>query len=57
MGGWAVAQSPILRTTVTIKRLKMKGYVSSIEYYSISNIIEQPYTACPPLEEDPFGLY
>ena len=33
MGGWAVAQSPILRTTVTIKRLKMKGYVSLIEYY------------------------
>ena len=33
MGGWAVAQSPILRTTITIKRLKMKGYVSLIGYY------------------------
>lgn len=33
MGGWAVAQSPILRTTITIKRLKMRGYVSLIEYY------------------------
>lgn len=33
MGGWAVAQSPILRTTITIKRLKVKGYVSLIEYY------------------------
>lgn len=33
MGGWAVAQSPILRTTITIRRLKMKGYVSLIEYY------------------------
>lgn len=33
MGGWAVAQSPILRTTITIKRLRMKGYVSLIEYY------------------------
>ncbi|KKL90699.1 hypothetical protein LCGC14_1902100, partial [marine sediment metagenome] len=33
MGGWAVAQSPILRTTITIKRLKRKGYVSLIEYY------------------------
>jgi len=33
MGGWAVAQSPILRTTITMKRLKMKGYVSLIEYY------------------------
>lgn len=33
MGGWAVAQSPILRTTITIKRLKKRGYVSLIEYY------------------------
>jgi group II intron reverse transcriptase/maturase len=32
MGGWAVAQSPILRTTITVKRLKMKGYVSLVEY-------------------------
>ena len=41
MGGWAIVQSPILRTTITIKRLKMKGYVSLIEYYkrqvSLSN--------------------
>ncbi len=34
MGGWAVAQSPILRTTITVERLKMKGYVSLIEYYN-----------------------
>jgi len=34
MGGWAVAQSLILRTTITIKRLKMRGYVSLIEYYN-----------------------
>lgn len=33
MGGWAVAQSPILLTTITIKRIKMKDYVSLIEYY------------------------
>jgi RNA-directed DNA polymerase len=33
MGGWAVTQSPILRTTITIKRLKLKGYVSLLEYY------------------------
>lgn len=33
MGGWAVAQSPILLTTITIKRLKMRGYVSLVEYY------------------------
>jgi RNA-directed DNA polymerase len=34
MGGWAVARSPILRTTITIKRLKMRGYVSLVEYYN-----------------------
>ena len=33
MGGWAVACSPILRTTITIKRLKRRGYVSLVEYY------------------------
>ena len=34
IGGWAVAQSPILGTIITIKRLKMKGYVSLIEHYN-----------------------
>ena len=34
MGGWAVAQSPILGTTITIKRLKMRGYLSLVEYYN-----------------------
>lgn len=33
-GGWAVAQSPILGTTITIKRLKMRGYLSLTEYYN-----------------------
>lgn len=32
MGGWAVAQSPILRTTITIERLKRRGYISLVEY-------------------------
>jgi len=34
MGGWAVAQSPMLGTTITISRLKRKGYESMIDYYS-----------------------
>lgn len=34
MGGWAVAQSPILRTTITVNRLKKRGCVSLIEYYN-----------------------
>jgi group II intron reverse transcriptase/maturase len=45
MGGWAVAQSPILRTTITVKRLEKRGYVSLTKYYkSTSIIIEPPYT-------------
>jgi len=33
MGGWAIAQSPILGTTITIERLKLRGYVSLLELY------------------------
>jgi hypothetical protein len=58
MGGWAVAPSPILGTTITIKRLKMKGYVSLSEYYkSLSIIIEPPYTrpAWPVLTKEGSG--
>ena len=33
MGGWAVAQSPILRTTITLSRLKRKGYKTMLDYY------------------------
>lgn len=33
MGGWAVAQSPILGTTITINRLKSRGYISLVSYY------------------------
>ena len=33
MGGWAVAQSPIMRTTITEKRLRKRGYESLMDYY------------------------
>ena len=33
MGGWAVAQSPILGTTITLSRLKRRGYESILSYY------------------------
>lgn len=33
MGGWRVACSPILGTTITIERLKQRGYISFAEYY------------------------
>ena len=33
MGGWRVAQSPILITTITVERLKQRGYLSLVDYY------------------------
>jgi hypothetical protein len=32
-GGWAIAQSPILTTTITLKRLAKRGYESMLEHY------------------------
>ena len=32
-GGWAVAQSPILGTTITLERLRKRGYESMLDYY------------------------
>jgi len=33
MGGWAVAQSPILVTTITLERLRKRGYEAMLAYY------------------------
>lgn len=33
MGGWAVAQSPILKTTIKVSLLKRRGYIAMIDYY------------------------
>jgi RNA-directed DNA polymerase len=33
MGGWAIAQSPILGTTITLERLRKRGYESLLSYY------------------------
>jgi len=33
MGGWRVAQSPILKTTITSARLKKRGYIAMLELY------------------------
>ena len=45
-GGWATAQSPILGTTITLKRLKQKGYESLTETYIQLNpsLCEPPST-------------
>lgn len=33
MGGWAVAQSPIMKTTITIARLELRGYEALLSWY------------------------
>lgn len=33
LGRWAVAQSPILVTTITLERLRKRGYTSMLDYY------------------------
>lgn len=35
MGGWAIAQSPILGTTITVERLEKRGYISLQELYNL----------------------
>ncbi|MCH8517988.1 MAG: group II intron reverse transcriptase/maturase [Cyclobacteriaceae bacterium] len=40
-GGWAVAQSPILNTTITLARLRRRGYESMLSYYLKSQPIIQ----------------
>jgi hypothetical protein len=47
MGGWAVAQSPILRTTKPIKRLEKSGSVSLVNYYKLASIIIEPLRTRP----------
>lgn len=36
-GGWAVAQSPILGTAITLKRLKQRGYKAMLDIYIMLN--------------------
>jgi group II intron reverse transcriptase/maturase len=46
MGGWAVAQSPILGTTITIERLIKRGYESMFSYYEkVSPDLNEPLYA------------
>ncbi|WP_394336497.1 hypothetical protein [Flavobacterium macacae] len=45
-GGWAIAQRPILSTTLTLKRLKQRGYQSLTAVYIELNpsLCEPPST-------------
>jgi len=48
MGGWAVAQSPILGTTITTERLIKKGYESMYMYYEkVSPQLNEPLYTRP----------
>jgi len=48
MGGWAVAQSPILGTTITLKRLIKRGYESMFSYYEkVSPQLNEPLYTRP----------
>lgn len=48
MGGWAVAQSPIMITTITVKRLIKRGYESMLSYYlTVSPQLNEPLYTRP----------
>jgi len=48
MGGWAVAQSPILRTTITLGRLIKRGYYTMLDIYKrISPQLNEPLYTRP----------
>lgn len=48
MGGWAVAQSPIMVTTITLKRLIKRGYESMLSYYlTVSPQLNEPLYTRP----------
>ena len=48
MGGWAIAQSPILGTTITLARLSKRGYISMLDIYKrISPQLNEPLYTRP----------
>ena len=48
MGGWAVAQSPIMTTTITLERLTKRGYESLLYYYQkVSPQLNEPLYTRP----------
>lgn len=48
MGGWAIAQSPILGTTITVDRLISRGYMSMLDIYKhISPLLNEPLYTRP----------
>ena len=54
MGGWAVAQSPILGTTITLERLRKRGYEAMLTLYEkiVPHLNEPLYTR--PIQPVPY---
>jgi group II intron reverse transcriptase/maturase len=47
-GGWAIAPSPILTTTITLERLKKRGYQSMLDYYfKVNPTLNEPLYSRP----------
>ena len=47
-GGWRVAQSPIMITTVTLERLRKRGYEAMLDYYlKVSPQLNEPLYTRP----------
>jgi hypothetical protein len=43
MGGWAVAQSPILGTTISLERLRKRAFEAMLDHYSkVSPQLNEP---------------
>ena len=47
LGRWAVAQSPILITTITLERLMRRGYVPMLTYYQHISAFNEPLYTRP----------
>jgi group II intron reverse transcriptase/maturase len=48
MGGWRVAQSPIMKQSVTLARLRKRGYESMLEHYQkVAPQLNEPLYARP----------
>jgi len=48
MGGWAIAQSPILGITITVDRLLKRGYIPMLDIYKqISPLLNEPLYTRP----------
>jgi RNA-directed DNA polymerase len=48
MGGWAVAQSPIMVTSVTLEKLRQRGYESMVDYYEkVAILLNEPLYTRP----------